>query len=58
VHAATEDKTDDTKNSLYKKIGHAFHKFPKLLLYADIINILGENVNTITKYNVAYIDFH
>jgi exonuclease III len=29
VHAPTEDKTDDVKDSFYKELEHVFNKFPK-----------------------------
>jgi hypothetical protein len=29
VHAPTEDKTDDVKDSFYEELEHVFHKFPK-----------------------------
>jgi hypothetical protein len=29
VHAPTEDKTDDVKDSFYKELEFVFHKFPK-----------------------------
>jgi hypothetical protein len=29
VHAPTEDKTDDMKNSLYEELEHVFDKLPK-----------------------------
>jgi hypothetical protein len=29
VHAPTEDKTDDLKDSFYEKLGRVFDKFPK-----------------------------
>jgi hypothetical protein len=29
VHAATEDKTDDVKDSFYEKLERLFDKFPK-----------------------------
>jgi muramidase (phage lysozyme) len=29
VHAPTEDKTDDVKDSFYKEVECVFHKFPK-----------------------------
>jgi hypothetical protein len=29
VHAATEDKTDDVKDSFYEELEHVFNKFPK-----------------------------
>jgi hypothetical protein len=29
VHAPTEDKTDDVKDSFYDELVQVFHKFPK-----------------------------
>jgi exonuclease III len=29
VHAPTEDKTDDVKDSFYEELERVFHKFPK-----------------------------
>jgi hypothetical protein len=29
VHAPTEDKTDDVKDSFYEEVEHVFDKFPK-----------------------------
>jgi hypothetical protein len=29
VHAPTEDKTDDMKDSFYEELEHVFEKFPK-----------------------------
>jgi hypothetical protein len=29
VHAPTEDKTDDVKDSFYEELEHVFDKFPK-----------------------------
>jgi hypothetical protein len=29
VHASTEDKTDDVKDSFYEEVEHVFDKFPK-----------------------------
>jgi hypothetical protein len=29
VHAPTDDKTNDVKESFYKKLEHVFDKFPK-----------------------------
>jgi hypothetical protein len=29
VHASTEDKTDDVKNSFYEELERVFDKFPK-----------------------------
>jgi hypothetical protein len=29
VHAPTEDKTDDVKDSFHEELEHTFHKFPK-----------------------------
>jgi hypothetical protein len=29
IHASTEDKNDDVKDSFYEELEHAFHKFPK-----------------------------
>jgi hypothetical protein len=29
VHAPTEDKTDDVKDSFYEELERLFHKFPK-----------------------------
>jgi hypothetical protein len=32
IHAQTEDKTDDVKDSFYKELEHVFDKFPKYLM--------------------------
>jgi hypothetical protein len=32
VHAPTEDKTDDVKDSFYEELERVFDKFPKYLL--------------------------
>jgi hypothetical protein len=29
VHAPTEDKTDDTRNSFFEELEHVFDQFPK-----------------------------
>jgi hypothetical protein len=31
VHAPTEDKTDDVKNSFYEELEHVFDKFPNTI---------------------------
>jgi exonuclease III len=39
VHAPTEDKTDDVKDSFYEELEHVFDKFPKYhtkILLGDI----------------------
>jgi hypothetical protein len=44
VHAPTEDKTDDVKDSFYEELEHVFHKFPKYhlkILLVDFSAKLG-----------------
>jgi hypothetical protein len=48
VHAPTEDKTNDTKDSFYKELEHLFYKFPKYhkkVLFRDVNAKVGREYN-------------
>jgi hypothetical protein len=43
VHAPTEDKTEDVKDSFYEELEHVFDKFPKyhIIMLGDFIAKVG-----------------
>jgi hypothetical protein len=72
VHAPTEDKTDDVKDSFYKELEHVFDKFHKYhmkILLGDFNAKVGredifeptignENLHEISNYNgVRFVNF-
>jgi hypothetical protein len=59
VHAPTEDKTDDMKDSFYDELEHMFDKFPKYhmnILLGDIIvaKVGGKGILKPTMENEIY----
>jgi hypothetical protein len=47
VHAPTEDKTDDMKDSFYEKLEHVFYKYPKYHIELVVGDFIAEVVRKV-----------